>query len=137
MVRIIVVDDYAPWREFVSSLCKKRPDFEIVAEVSDGCGALGKCEELAPDVVLLDLGLPGLNGMEVLKGLRRGSACSAKVIIVTNETSGEIVREALRLGAEGYVLKTGAGRDLLPAIDAVLKGENFISSGLSKQFPPR
>ena len=73
----------------------------------------------------------------MLKGLRSGRACSAKVIMVTNETSGEIVREAFRLGAEGYVLKTGAGRDLLPAIDAVLKGENFISSGLSKQFPPR
>jgi DNA-binding NarL/FixJ family response regulator len=137
LIRIIVVDDYTPWRDFVSLLCKKRPDFEIVAEVSDGCGALGKCEELAPDVVLLDLGLPGLNGMEVLKGLRSGRACSAKVIMVTNEASGEIVREAFRLGAEGYVLKTSAGRDLLPAIDGVLKGENFISSALSKQFPPR
>ena len=130
MVKIMVVDDFKPWREFVPSIWKKRADFNLVGVAENGSEAIARCQEFDPDIVLLDLGMPDLDGMEVLQVLRTKS--SARVIIVSNESASDIVEEALRLGAAGYVLKTDAGRDLLPAIDRALKGEKFTSSGLTR-----
>jgi DNA-binding NarL/FixJ family response regulator len=93
------------------------------------CKAFEQAEALQPDLILLDLGLPKLNGLEAARRIRR-LAPGAKLVFVSQESSSEIVRETLRLGAQGYVDKVCAKTDLLPAIDAVLAGKRFVSSSL-------
>ncbi len=100
---------------------------EVVCELSDGLAAVQKAVELKPDLVLLDIGLPGLNGIEVGRQIRK-LVPNAKIIFLTQESSADVVQEALRLGALGYVVKTRAGSDLMPALEAVLQGKQFASS---------
>jgi DNA-binding NarL/FixJ family response regulator len=108
----------------------RRPDLQIVGEVSDGLEAVQKAEELQPDLILLDVGLPSLNGIEAARQIRKLSPKS-KILFVTQESADEIVQEALNLGAQGYVVKTMVGNDLLAAVEAVRQGKQFFSSGLS------
>jgi CheY-like chemotaxis protein len=116
--RILVVDDYEPWRLFVSSAIQSRPELVIVDGVSDGLEAVQKTQELQPDLILLDVGLPTLNGIEVARRIRRISpAC--KILFVSQESSEDVMREALSTGAQGYVMKANASH-LLAAMDAVL-----------------
>lgn len=98
-------------------------------EASDGLGAIQKAEGLQPDLILLDIGLPELNGIEVARRVRR-LVPTAKILFVSQESSPDVVRETLLLGAQGYVHKPRAASDLLPAIDAVLEGKRFVSRGL-------
>jgi DNA-binding NarL/FixJ family response regulator len=95
--------------------------------VSDGLQAVQKAEELRPDLVLLDIGLPKLNGIEAARRIRKVSRGS-KILFVTQESSAEVVRECLRLGALGYVMKECAARELLLALEAVCQGRQFVSS---------
>jgi DNA-binding NarL/FixJ family response regulator len=125
-VRILVVDDYEPFRQFVISTLEKRPGFLIVAEASDGLEAVAKAEELKPDLVLLDIGLPILNGIEAARRIRK-IAPESKIIFVSQESSADLVQEALSLGSRGYVVKTSAPRDLLAAVEAVLLGKHFVT----------
>lgn len=99
---------------------------EVVCELSDGLAAVQKAEELKPDLILLDIGLPGLNGIEAGRQIRE-LVPNAKIIYLTQESSEDVVQEALRLGALGYVVKTQAGGDLLPAVEAVLQGKQYVS----------
>jgi DNA-binding NarL/FixJ family response regulator len=133
-VRVLVVDDYEPFRRFIHSTLEKRLDLQVVGETSDGREAVQKTEELKPDLILLDLGLPALNGIEAARQIRK-LAPESKIIFVTQESSPDVVREALNLGAPGYVLKMRAGIDLLPAVEAVLEGRQFVSSGLIPDGP--
>jgi two-component system response regulator EvgA len=126
--RILVVEDFEQFRRFVVSTLQQRAEFQIT-EASDGLEALQKAKEEQPDLVLLDLGLPKLNGIEVARRLRK-LAISPKIVFVSQESSPEVVREAIHLGALGYVQKVRAGRDLLPAIEAALEGKHFVSQGL-------
>jgi len=128
--RILVVDDYEPFRRFFCSTLAKRADLQIVGEATDGLEAVQKAEELQPDLIVLDLGLPTLNGIEAARQIRRLSPKS-KIIVVTLESAADVVQEAFSLGAQGYVIKTRAGSDLLAAVEAVRQGRQFISSGLS------
>jgi DNA-binding NarL/FixJ family response regulator len=98
-------------------------------EAGDGPEAIDKAVELQPDVVLFDIGLPTLNGIESAKRVR-SLVPSAKVVFVTQESSSVVIRETFRIGARGYIHKEHASRDLLPAIDAVLGGQRFVSSTL-------
>jgi DNA-binding NarL/FixJ family response regulator len=129
-VRVLVVDDYEPFRRFVCSTLRKRPELEIVGEASDGLEAVNKSEELQPDLIVLDIGLPTLNGIEAARRIRQLSTRS-KILFLSQESSADVVREALSSGALGYLVKTQAGSELLPAVDAVLEGREFLSSGLS------
>ena len=129
-VRILVVDDFEPFRRFVCSTLAKRPDFQVVGEASDGLEAVQKTEELQPDLIVLDIGLPKLSGIEAARQIR-GRAPRSKIIFLSQESSTEVVQEALSLGARGYVVKTHAGSALLKAADAVLQGGQFVSKGLS------
>ena len=130
-IRVLVVDDYEPWRRFVCTVLQKYPELEIVGEVGDGLEAVQKAGELHPDVILLDIGLPTLDGIEVARRLRRISA-ESKILFVSQESSDDVVQEALSAGASGYVVKTNAS-ELLKVMNAVLEGRQFISFGLSNQ----
>src|SRR5271169_4042180 len=131
-VRVLVVDDYGPFRRFVCSTLKQRSDLRIIGEASDGLEAVQKAEELRPDLIVLDIGLPTLNGIEAARRIRKLSP-ESKILFVSQESSADVVQEALSLGAAGYVLKVRAGSELLAAVDAVLQGKQFVSSGLAGQ----
>jgi DNA-binding NarL/FixJ family response regulator len=118
-VRVLVVDDYEPFRRFIRSTLGKRPDLQVVGEASDGLEAVQKAEELQPGLIVLDLGLPTLNGIEAARRIRKFSP-ECKILVLTQESSAEVVKEVLGLGALGYVVKAHAGSELLTAVEAVL-----------------
>jgi DNA-binding NarL/FixJ family response regulator len=131
-VRVLVVDDFEPFLRFVRSMLGKRPALQIICEVSDGLEAVQKAEELQPDLILLDIGLPTINGIEAARRIRKLSPQS-KILFVTQESSADVVQEALSLGAAGYVLKAQGGSELLAAVDAVLQGKKYVSGRLTGQ----
>ena len=128
MIRVMVVEDFQPFRRFICSELERRPGLQIVYEASDGLEAVRKAEELRPDLILLDIGLPEINGIEAARQIRV-LVPESKIIFSTQESSAETIQEAMRLGAWGYVFKIHASVDLLVAIDAVLLGKRFVSSG--------
>src|SRR6185295_9257844 len=117
-VRVLIVEDFAPFQQFIASTLKKRPDLQVIAVVSDGSEAVQKSEELQPDLIVLDIGLPTLDGIEAARRIRKLSP-ESKVLFLSQESSADIVEEALRLGAWGYVIKTHAGSELLASMEAV------------------
>jgi DNA-binding NarL/FixJ family response regulator len=128
-IRILVVDDYKEWRRRVFLFLQEHPEWQVICEVSDGLEAVQKAEELKPDLVLLDIGLPKLNGIEVARRVRQLSP-NSKIVFLSMDNSPDIVEAALSTGAHGYVYKARAQSDLLPAIDAVLRGQQFVSTML-------
>jgi DNA-binding NarL/FixJ family response regulator len=128
-IRILIIDDYADWLREVRLLLQSHPEWLVIAEASDGPEAVQKAEGLKPDLILLDIGLPKLNGIEAARRIRQLSP-SSKIIFLSQNSDRDIVRTALGTGALGYVHKMDAGRDLLLAADAVLRGKKFVSSSL-------
>jgi DNA-binding NarL/FixJ family response regulator len=133
LVRILVVDDLEPWRRFVSSTLQKQPDLRVISDVADGLEAVQKAEELRPDLIVLDIGLPKLNGIEAARRIRR-LVPKSKIVFLSQESCDDVVDEAFRLGAWGYVVKTQAGSELLTAVEAVLQGKQFASRELARGF---
>lgn len=129
LCKILIVDDFKPFRGFVRSVLETRADC-LITEASDGLEAVQKTEEFRPDLILLDIGLPNLNGIDVARQVRR-LAPATKILFVTAVTAPDVVQKALSFGALGYVHKSRAHSDLLPAIEAVLKGQPFISTDLN------
>jgi DNA-binding NarL/FixJ family response regulator len=129
LFRVLVVDDYEPFRQRVCSSLARRTDFKVVGQASDGLEAVQKAEELRPDLILLDIGLPKLNGMDVARRLCKVIP-ETRILILSQESSIDLVREALSLGLMGYVHKPRIHSDLLPALEAVLGGKQFVSSCL-------
>jgi DNA-binding NarL/FixJ family response regulator len=129
-VRVLIVDDDEPWRRWIYSELGNRRQFQIVGEASDGLEAVRKAGELKPDIILLDISLPSLNGFEVANRIARISPGS-KMIFLTTESDLELVQQALSSGATGYVLKFDANKELLPAIAAVIQGSRFLSKRLA------
>ena len=125
LVRVVVVEDHEQFRRFICSTLEKAPELQVVGIVSDGLAAVQKVEELQPDLILLDIGLPKLNGIEAARQIRKLSPKS-KILFVSQESSADIVREALGTGASGYVVKSDAGSELLEAVSAVLRGDQFV-----------
>ena len=123
-LRILIVEDYPPFRQFICSTLAKRPDLQVIAEVSDGLEAVQKAVELKPDLILLDIGLPTLNGIEAARQIHE-RVPESRIIFVSQESSADVVEEALRTGAWGYVVKSRAGSQLLAAVDAVILGQRF------------
>ena len=128
-LRVLIVDDYQPFRQFIATTLQKDPHLRIVKEACDGAEAIQQAHELQPDLILLDIGLPTLNGIETARRIREVSPAS-RILFVTENRSTDFVEAALSTGAGGYVLKSDAGSELLPAIEAVLRGKPFVSAVL-------
>jgi DNA-binding NarL/FixJ family response regulator len=119
-IRVLVVEDSVAFRHVVCSILRERRDLEIISQVSDGLEAVQNAEELQPDLILLDIGLPTLNGIEAALRIRRVSPMS-RIIFVSQESSADVIEGALSVGAMGYVIKTHAKRELLNAVRTVLE----------------
>jgi DNA-binding NarL/FixJ family response regulator len=126
-LRVLVVEDFAPFRRFICSTLEKQANLQIICEVSDGLVAVQKAEELKPDLILLDIGLPTLNGIEAGRRIRK-TVPEAKIIFLSQESSADVVQEALALGACGYVVKTRAASELLTAVESVISAKQFVGT---------
>ena len=131
-----MVDDFQPFRSFLSSLLQREANFQSVYAASDGLEAVRHAREFRPELILVDIGLPGLNGIEVARQIQKQLPAS-RIVFLSQETSAEIVQEALSFGASAYVHKSRTRTDLLPAIFAALEGRQFVSSGLLELAPRR
>jgi len=129
ITRILIVDDFENWRRQVHLLLQARPEWQVIAEASEGFEAIRKAEELKPDLILLDISIPKLNGIEASRRIRQLSP-SSKIVFLSQNNDAEFVLAALGAGANGYVHKTDAQSELLPALDAVLRGKQFVSTSL-------
>ena len=129
-VQVLLVDDLPEVRIVIASFLKKDSRLKIISEASDGIEAVRKAEQLQPDLILLDIGLPCLNGLDSAHLIRKVSPRS-KILFVSQESSAEIVQEAFRIGAHGYVVKADMMGDLLAAVDAVLRGDRFVGRRLA------
>jgi len=123
--RTLVVDDFDDFRQFLCSRLKQGNECEVIGEASDGLQAVYQAEKLQPDLILLDLGLPTLNGIQAARRIRQVSPKS-KILLVSQNSSPEIAQGALNAGAHGYLVKSDSP-ELLSAISTVLAGAQFIS----------
>jgi DNA-binding NarL/FixJ family response regulator len=129
--KILVVEDFDRYRQSIVLSLRQRAEFQLIYEASDGLEAVERAEELKPDLILLDIGLPRLNGIEAGRQIRKVSP-NSKILFVSQESSADVVQEALRLGAQGYLLKADAAGELLPAVNAVLQGRQYLSRRLRR-----
>ena len=125
-IRVVIVDDHPMVREIVALACNERPSLQVVGHAGDGWEALEQCALLDPDVVVLDLGLPGLSGFDVLVRLREQFA-SIRVLVVSGRDDPAAVFESVRLGADGYLEKTGSVDEIAAAVEAVGQGTKVFS----------
>ena len=123
--RVLIVEDFVPFRQLIRRIIQRIPDVRIACETADGLQAVEQAAEVQPDLVLLDIGLPGLDGIEAARRIRKRSPQS-KIVFVSTELSPEIVHEALATGAIGYVAKPDVAGELVLAVEASLRGDRFI-----------
>jgi DNA-binding NarL/FixJ family response regulator len=123
-LQILVVDDFKDWRRAVCSIFQTQPEWRVIAEAADGAEAVQKAEELQPDLILLDIGLPKLNGIEAARLMRR-LALNATIIFLSQESSADVIEEALSTGASGYVFKSNASTELLAAVATTMRGNEI------------
>jgi DNA-binding NarL/FixJ family response regulator len=133
-VRALIVDDFREWRQELRSLLERTHILQIVGEAADGLDAVQKAQELQPELILLDVGLPKLSGLQALR-LIKECAPLARVLFVSENRSWEIAQEAFQIGALGYLVKSDVGRELLAAVSKVLENQQFISSSLVSSWP--
>ncbi|MHB8777282.1 MAG: response regulator [Anaerolineales bacterium] len=125
MIRILLVDDHAILREGLRALLSYYPDVEVVGEAEDGLQAIEYVESLSPDIVLMDIAMPGMNGLEATRRIRQEHP-NIHVLILTQYEDQPYVLNLLRAGVSGYVLKRALGVDLINALRAVARGESFL-----------
>ena len=135
-VRILIVDPYEPWRLVVKLFLARCPEWQIVGEASDGVEGLQKTEELRPDLIILEVALPKLNGIEAAKSIR-SIAPKSKILFVSVDLCAEIVEAAVKTGAHGYVVKSDAAVELLPAIKAVVNTTGLLAADLRTKTSSR
>jgi len=124
------VEDFDCYRAVVTSLLAGNSRLEVICEASDGIEAVEKAGKLKPDLILMDIGLPKLNGLEAARRIQE-LVPPSKIVFLTQETDVDLVEEALNLGAAGYIVKQKASIDLLPGLAAILEGRRFVSDGLT------
>jgi DNA-binding NarL/FixJ family response regulator len=126
-IRVFLVDDFSPFRDFIRTTLEQMPGCEIVGEASDGIEAVQKIGELNPDLILLDVGLPNLNGIEVAREVQNVSPRSI-ILFVSQFCDWDIIERAFLFGAHGYLVKSDAAAELVPAVESVRRGIHFIST---------
>jgi DNA-binding NarL/FixJ family response regulator len=124
-IRILVVDDHDVVRQGVRLILRRKTDWEICGEAEDGLEALEKAQELKPDLIILDISMPGKDGLEVAAELRKRKS-TAKVLILTMHDSKDLIEAARAVGAKGHVVKSHAARDLTKAIQTIVDGGDFF-----------
>jgi DNA-binding NarL/FixJ family response regulator len=130
-LRILVADDHEVVRHGVRALLDGHPSWEVVAEAADGRDAVEKTIQLKADIVILDIGMPNLNGLEATRQILR-SLPQARILILTMHESEQVVREVLEAGARGFLLKSDAGRDLVAAVEALQRHKTFFTSKVAE-----
>jgi len=131
LVRILAVDDFKQWRDFVRVCFEKRPDVHILGFASDGLEAVQKAIVLQPDVILMDINLPELNGIQAAERIRQ-LLPKTKILFLTGQGDPEIVRDAFRAGGDGYILKWDASKELVVGMETVLLGKRFTSRSIAE-----
>lgn len=132
-IRILVVDDHEVVRRQLCRVIRSQPDMEVISEAGDGQHAIQSASELHPDVILLDIGLPGLDGFTTARHIR-SVAPTSEILFVSQHDTTQMVREALRAGARGYVVKVDALNELVPAVHAVSEKKQYISTRLANHI---
>jgi len=128
-VRILLADDFGPWRSFVASHLQENPEWQAICQASDGLEAIQKAKEFQPDLIVLDIGLPKLNGIEAAPSIRK-IAPESKILFLSVNRSLDIAAAALSAGGHGYVVKSDGANELLVAVEGILQGKRFVSSTL-------
>lgn len=125
MIRVLIVDDHAVVRQGLSILLETRPDIQVVGEAADGESAVLQARSLTPDVILLDLIMPGLDGVATLRKLRQAGV-KARVLVLTSSVEDQLIKQALQEGADGYLLKASRMNEVLGAIERVAAGQSVL-----------
>ena len=133
-VRIVVADDHQVVRSGFAELLDTRPDFTVVGTASDGAEALQLCQQLQPDVVLMDIRMPGMDGIEATRRLAEGTAEAPRIIILTTFDLDEYVYDALRAGASGFLLKDVTAERLFEAVRVVADGDALLAPGVTRRL---
>ena len=133
-IRVLLADDHAMMRDGLKALLSASPDISVIAEVSNGGEAVRRAEELRPDVVVMDIAMPDLNGIEAARMLR-DKCPGARVVILSMHSSSEHVFRAFEAGAAGYVLKESAGTEMDAAVRAVYGGRHYLSPAIAALAP--
>jgi len=131
LVRILLVDDFSLWQDFVRTCFKERSEAHILGIASTALEAIQKAEDLQPDLILLDIDLPDMSGLETAERIRQ-LVPKTKIIFLTGHSDPEFVREAFRAGGDGYILKWDAAKELVAGTESVLLGRKFTSSSVAK-----
>ncbi|MFD7069922.1 response regulator [Streptomyces sp. NPDC059913] len=133
-IRVLIADDQAMVREAFSVLLGAQPDIEVVATAADGLEAVAMAEELRPDVIVMDIRMPGMNGIDATREITRQADLSAKILVLTTFDLDEYVYEALRAGASGFLLKDASGVQLAEAVRVVAAGDALLSPEITKRL---
>ena len=135
-ISVLLVDDFGQWRRVVRVSLQRELQTPTITEAADGLVAVQKAQEVQPDLVVLDIGLPSLDGIAVARQIKNVSPRS-KIVFLTENRSSDLAQVALHTGASGYVVKSSAVKELLPAVKVALAGECFISPSLISDPPPQ
>jgi two-component system, NarL family, nitrate/nitrite response regulator NarL len=131
VTQILAVDDFLPWQRFLRVIFESETNLRIIAVASDGLEAVEKANELRPDLILMDISLPGMNGFEATQQIRKAFP-SCKILFLSEHRGSDLIQAAFDVGGSGYVLKSDSYSDLLPGIRAVLLDQPFVSHSLTE-----